>query len=257
MAKFSINKELIKSALSQISELREILVKEEYSQDAVINKIRKLNTQLSQISELPKNFVNTHKGKLISWKKKLENQSMPLNELVSDFQKIPKKMDIKDEKSIEELDITLDLLSEKYKDDDKILNIVQEAFTVNFNDLRLLLGENLFINFAKQRKRIYFFTNYIFRFRLFILKFLAALISFLITSIFSLALELTLPDISNIYLNIGVFIIGFFIIDKYIDKKENKTFWNIARKQTLILSKQLSTYTNQILIILKFINAKK
>jgi hypothetical protein len=44
MAKFSINKELIKSALSQISELREILVKEEYSQDAVINKIRKLNT---------------------------------------------------------------------------------------------------------------------------------------------------------------------------------------------------------------------
>ena len=244
---------LIEETNSKILELGKIATEEKYNKKSVIEKIREVNKKLNQINTVPQSFSKEYKEIFLQWVYKLEEKQKPYKLFIDESKEVMKaatKIKI-EKKDLEKKTDLIEKFIEKYSDD-YIQHITKEAFTFDIQEVVLLQSQYTFIKFARQRKKIHIFTDYLFKSRLFLLTFVSGVILALLTTFIGSLVGLVMNPYSVILISLISFGISFFTFAKWIKKKSDKWFWRIVRQQTLILYRQLQVYTSQIASITEF-----
>jgi len=248
------NLELIKKTNTKILELSNIVKEEKYSDNSVIDKIKEVNNNLYQINTLPHGFLKEHRKALRKWRDEIEERQKPFKLYIDEMKTVT---NIKADE--EDIDEKIDLITKFIEklDSKEFNDAFNDAFKFDLQKVIMLQSQWLFIKFSWERKGIHFFTDFIFRFRFLLLKFLAGFISFLITTFVVFILGIAFKQYSDFLISLIIFVISFFTLDKLIVKKSGKIFWPIVRNQTLILYRQLNNYLNHIVVIKQFMKTEK
>ncbi len=248
-----IDLELIKEANAKILELKNIVLEEKYNEESVIAKIKEVNIILRKLNNLPSGFFKDYRIEFRQWLSELEGKKKPFNDYMNDLKTII-NTEITDD-NIDEQNALLKEFNAKYNNK-KVKVLLKESFEFDWKKVIFLQSKRFFIKFSWERKKIHFYTNFLFRFRFLLLKFLAVLFSFIITTFFAFILKFAFKQYSDFIISGIILIISFFTLDKWISKKSGKIFWRIVRHQTLILYVQLSNYTSQLALITNFMKSE-
>ncbi|MDR0419866.1 MAG: hypothetical protein LBH30_00195 [Prevotellaceae bacterium] len=241
---------LIKETKTRILELADIVKNEKYKEDDVLEIIREVNNNLKTINTVPYNYYKNYYEDYQKWGSDMKEKEKPFKKYADEFKKLP--LDIKPyDKDVEEKIKSLEEFNKKYNDK-YIENIFGDYFNFDFRTAVLLLSKELFIKYSRQRRIIRLFTEYIFKIPRFIIKIATIVFLFLITTFIVQFLNDALSHYDNLLTGIIVTVIAYFILNKPIDKLLDKFFWRMARRQTLVLCKQLEIYTSQIKDITEF-----
>lgn len=246
--------ELIKKTNNKILELFNIVKEEKYSEDSVIDKIREVNNNLYQANTLPRGFFRQHRKELRNWRDELEEKQKPFNVYMEEMEVLT-NIKVNDEDIDEKIDL-LTKLTDKFSSKE-FKDAFKGAFDIDIKKVIMLQSQWLYIKFSWERNAIHLFTNFVFRFRFWILKFLTAFISFLITVFVVFILGIVFKQSSDFLISLIVFVISFLTLDKWLGKRSSKIFWFIIRNQTLILYRQLNMYTDHFIAITQFMKTTK
>jgi len=245
-----IDFELIEATNVKLSELGEIVKAEKYREEEVVKMIIDVNNNLKQINTLPQGFSEKYKKDIEKWIHEMDEKKKPFYLYLDEMAEVI-DIDMDNEENLKEKIELTEKFNKKYSDNNT-KKIITNAFDFDIEKAVLLQSQSLFIKFARQRRNIRLFTDYVFKFRYHFFKITAGIISLLITTFIAYILGLVFKQHSAILISLIVGLIAFFTLNKWIVKKSNKVFWRIVRKQTLTLYNQLNDYTSQIVAITQF-----
>jgi hypothetical protein len=252
--KVPIDLKLIEETNAKALELCNIVKSQKYNEGSVIEMIRDVNDSLKRINTLPQEFCEKYEEDIHKWKYEMEEKQKPHKLFLAEMQEAI-NIDMDDEEDIEEKSKLLKKLLAKYGDEQRMQQMIEDAYTIDTRKFTMLLSQNLFIKLSRQRRNIRFVTDYIFKFRHILIKFTAGLISFLITTIAAKILGLAFNQYSDFVISFIVFAVSLFTLDILIGKKYDKWFWRTVRKQTFILYGQLGDYVSQTAAITQFMKS--
>jgi len=238
-----IDLDLIEEAKSRLSELEDVAIQEIYNEEYVVLKIKSVNDLLKKLFELPTDFVIEHKSEIQNYKKETRQYKKTLGRYLYDLNTLLKS-NVNDKNIAAKLE-ELKKLNKKHETEATSMT-VRIADLFDINKVTLIQLNDLFIKFAKQRKLVLYFTDYVFRSRFVTIKILSSFISFLIGSIAVYLLGIAFVQFSE-------FLIGFFVwlslaltLDLLIAKISKNYLWIVIRRLTFKLHLQLLYYTDNI-----------
>lgn len=244
------NTELINRLHARLKELTTIAQKEEFDKAVVIQRIKTINNDLTEINSIREEILQEHKKRETELYQKFDLQHSTINSLNRDLKAY-----------IADVDAEVKAIAKRRKrkpgkpsiflsmSDEKIQEI-KTAITIDKNEINAVLNNYNYRKLSAKRKRWVWWTNLFFHSNYWTHQIIKLLLGTAIG--YGLEKLATLIFQSPDYLiTVIVALLLFATGDRIIDKKYDRIFWNRIRKHSINLYKHFDLYLTHMQSLLE------
>jgi hypothetical protein len=240
------NLPLINKVQFKLNEIATISLAKVFDKDAVLDKIKFLIKDLTELNVVQKDVLQEYRQKNKELFNHMEQQMTEISQLAETAEKYAdwsqKYLDF----VRNNVEMTDKFLEEGKKYENIIEQDAQNPTHMNHALIREVLSTYLQIKLTRKRRRSIWWNYQIFRLNIFYRTMLNVVISTLIGYSVETIMSFFFPEIPDFVVTIGIAFLIFFTLEKYLGKKFSTFFWNLIQKQSLVLYLELKLYLQQI-----------
>jgi hypothetical protein len=248
-----INLTLINKIVGELDELGKIGADELYDKEIVLNKIGVAINDLNELNTIKREAFKAYKEKKKQFYQNIQEHSAVINDISKHTHEyvewVEKLRDYFSKKQVPPSSFLEE--GKNYQAAQKELHKQALSTRIDNNLMAEVLNNYNHIHFMRKRKRWLWWQYRVFRFQI-LINFLTKLL--ISTTIGFLAEKLAaffFSSISDFTITLIVAAIGYFILDKKLDKRFDQFYWRQIRNQILKVHGQFGLYLAQINILIE------